>query len=98
LRPPLPEEGPLNAEAALAEFEAPEAGDNQDGDEVEGSLERSDSTVLPSLTESETQVAERKRKCTEELTSSGTSNPKDAPQEKTIVEGFNLDIFGLLDS
>jgi hypothetical protein len=97
-RPPLPEEGPLNVEAAPAEFEAPEAGNNQDGDEVEGSLERSDSMVSPSLDESETQAAERKRKCTEELTSSGTSNPKYAPREKTVVEGFSLDIFGLLDS
>jgi hypothetical protein len=98
LRPPLPEEGPLNAEAAPAKFEAPEASDNQDGDEVKGSLERSDSMVSPSLAESETQVAERKRKRIEELTSSGTSNPKDAPREKTIVEGFSLDIFELLDS
>jgi hypothetical protein len=61
-RPPLPEEGPLNAEPAPAESEAPEAGDNQDGDEVEGSLEISDSMLSPPLTESETQVAERKRK------------------------------------
>jgi hypothetical protein len=96
-RPPLPEEGPLNVEATPDEFEAPKAGNNQDGNEVKGSLERSDSMVLPSLVESETQAAERKQKCTEELTSLGTSNPKYAPREKTIVEGFSLDIFGLLD-
>jgi hypothetical protein len=96
-RPPLPEEGPLKAKPAPAESEAPEAGDNQDGDEVEGSLERSDSTVSPPLAESETQVAEKKRKRTEDLTSSGTSNPKDVPREKTTIEGSNLDIFGLLD-
>jgi hypothetical protein len=97
-RPPLPEEGPLNAEPAPAESEAPEAGDNQDGDEVKGSLERSDSTLLPPLAESETQVVERKRKRTEDLTSSGTSNPKDAPRGQTAIESSNLDIFGLLDS
>jgi hypothetical protein len=55
-RPPLPEEGPLNAEAAPAKFEAPEASDNQDGDEVKGSLVRRFSMVSPSLAESETQV------------------------------------------
>jgi hypothetical protein len=96
--PPLPEEGPLNTETALADSAAPEVCDNQDGDEVEGSLERSDSMLLPSLAESETQVAEKKRKHTEDLTSSGTSNPKEVPREQTVVEGSNLDIFGLLDS
>jgi hypothetical protein len=96
--PPLPEEGPLNAEPAPAESEAPEAGDNQDGDKVKDSLERSDSTVSPPLAESETQVTEKKRKRTEDYTSSGTSNPKDVPGEQTVVEGFNLDIFWLLDS
>jgi hypothetical protein len=54
--------------------------------------------VSSPLAESETQVAERKRKRTEELISSSTSNQKDAPQEQTVVEGFSLDIFGLLDS
>jgi hypothetical protein len=97
-RPPLPKEGPLNAEPAPAEFEAPEASDNQDGDEAEGFLERSDSTVSPPLTESETQGTEKKRKRTEDLTSSGTSNPKDVHRETTAAEGSNLDIFGLLDS
>jgi hypothetical protein len=63
-RPPLPEEGPLNAEPAPADSEAPKSGDNQDGDEVEGSLERSDSTLSPPLAESETQVAEKKGKST----------------------------------
>jgi hypothetical protein len=78
-RPPLPEEGPLNAEPAPVDSEAPEAGDNQDGNEVEGSLEGSDSTLSPPLAKSETQVVEKKRKHTEDLTSSGTSNPKDVP-------------------
>jgi hypothetical protein len=53
--------------------------------------------VSPPLAESKTQVAEKKRKCIEDLTSLGTSDPKDVPQEQTAVEGFNLDIFGLLD-
>jgi hypothetical protein len=97
-RPHLPEEGPINAEPAPANSEAPEAGDNQDGDEVKGSLERSDSTLSHPLAKSETQVAEKKRKCAEDLTSSGTSNLKDVPQEQTAIKGSSLDIFGLLDS
>jgi hypothetical protein len=54
--------------------------------------------MSPPLAESETQVAEKKRKRTEDLTSLGTSNPKDVPREQTAVEGSNLNIFGLLDS
>jgi hypothetical protein len=59
-RPHLPEEGPINAEVAPADSEAPEAGDNQDGDEAEGSIEGSDSTLLPPLAEYEAQGAEKK--------------------------------------
>jgi hypothetical protein len=97
-RPHLPEEGPINAEPAPADSEALEAGDNQDGDEAEGSLEGSDSTLSPPPTESETQGAQKKQKCAEELTSSGTSNPKDVQQEQTTSKGSALDIFELLDS
>jgi hypothetical protein len=98
-RPPLPEEGPINAEPAPDDYlGAPEAGDNQDGHEDEGSLEGSDSTLSPPLADSEAQGAEKKQKCTEDLTSSGTSNPKGVPEEKTVVKGSDLDIFELLDS
>jgi hypothetical protein len=97
-RPPLPEEGPINAEVAPADSKAPEACENQDGDEAEGSLEGSDSTLSPPLTESEAQGAEKKHKRTEDLTSSGTSNPEDVPQEQTTSKGSDLDIFELLDS
>jgi hypothetical protein len=97
-RPPLPEEGPLNAEPAPDDSGAPKAGDNQDGDEDEGSLEGSDSTLSPPLADSEAQGAEKKHKRTEDLTSSGTSNPKDVPLEQTVVKGSDLDIFELLDS
>jgi hypothetical protein len=96
--PHLLEEGPINVEVAPADSEAPEAGDNQDRDEVEGYLEGSDCTLSPPLAESEAQGAEKKRKCTEDLTSSGTSNPKGVPQEQMTSKGFNLDIFELLDS
>jgi hypothetical protein len=97
-RPPLPEEGPINTKPAPADSGAPEAGDNQDRDEDEGSLEGSDSTLSPPIAESKAQGAEKKRKRAEDLSSSGTSNPKDVPQEKMTVKGFGLDIFELLDS
>jgi hypothetical protein len=97
-RPPLPEEGPINAEPAPVDSRAPEACENQDRDEVEGSLEGSDSSLLPPLTESEAQGVEKKQKHMEDLTSSGTSNPKDVPQEQTTSKGSDLDIFELLDS
>jgi hypothetical protein len=97
-RPPLPEEGPINTEPAPADSGDPEAGDNKDGDEAKGSLEGSDSTLSPPLAESETQGADKKWKHTKDLTSSGTSNPKDVPQEQTTSKGSILDIFELLDS
>jgi hypothetical protein len=58
--PPLPEEAPINAEPAPADSGAPEACENQDGDETKGSLEGSDSTLSPPLAESEAQGAEKK--------------------------------------
>jgi hypothetical protein len=97
-RPPLPEEGSSNAKPTPADSRAPGACENQQGDEAEGSLEGSDSTFLPSLAESEAQGAEKKRKRMEDLTSSGTSNPKDVPQEQTTFKGSDRDIFELLDS
>jgi hypothetical protein len=97
-RPPLPKEGPLNAKVAPADSKAPEACENQDGDEAEGSLEGSDSTLLPPPAESEDRGPEKKQKHTKDLTSSGTSNPKDVPQEPMTSKDSDLGIFGLLDS
>jgi hypothetical protein len=77
--PPLLEEGPLVAEIASSEPEAPETVKNQGGDGVEGSLEGSSSTQLPPQAESEEQDAGRKRKHQEDLISSGSSKSKDVP-------------------
>jgi hypothetical protein len=54
--------------------------------------------LSPPLAECEAQGAEKKRKRVEDLTSSGTSNSKDVPQEQTTSKGSDLDIFELLDS
>jgi hypothetical protein len=96
--PHLPKEGPINAKLGPTDSESPEAGDNQDRDEAKGSPEGSDSTLSPPSAKSETQGAEKKQKRTEDLTSSGTSNPKDVLQEQTTSKGSALDIFELLDS
>jgi hypothetical protein len=58
--PPLPEEGPINAEVAPADSEAPEAGANLDGDGPKGSLEESDSTLSPPAAETISQGSEKK--------------------------------------
>jgi hypothetical protein len=97
-RPPLPKEGPIDVEPALANSRAHKACENQDGDEAEGSLEGNNSTLLPPLAESEAQGAEKKRKHMEDLTSSGTSNPKDVPREQTTSRDSVLGMFELLDS
>jgi hypothetical protein len=46
-------------------------------------VEESDSTLSPPRAKSEAQGSEKKQKCLEDLTSSGTSKSKDVPQEQT---------------
>jgi hypothetical protein len=58
----------------------------------------SDSTLSPPLTDSEAQGTEKKWKCMEDLTSSGTSNPKDVPQEQTTSRDYVPTMFELIDS
>jgi hypothetical protein len=60
-RPHLPEEGPIEADPAPVSFEAPEAGEHQDGDEAKGSLEESGSTTSPPPTNSDEGGLEKKR-------------------------------------
>jgi hypothetical protein len=96
--PPLPKEGPINAKVAPVDSEAPDAHENQDGDGAEDSLEGSDSTFLPPLAESEAQGPEKKWKRPEDSTSSGTSKPKDVPQEQTTSRDSVPTMFELLDS
>jgi hypothetical protein len=96
-RPPLLEERPINAEVAPVDSKAPEACENQDGDEAEGSLEGSYSTLSPPLAESEAHGSEKKGKRLEDWTSSGTSEPKDALHEQTTSKDSDLSMFELLD-
>jgi hypothetical protein len=75
-RPHLLEEGLIEADPAPTSSDAPEAGENQDGDDVEESLEESDSTTSPPPTNSKDKGLEKKRKRIEDLASSSTSIPK----------------------
>jgi hypothetical protein len=52
-RPHLPKESPIKADPAPVSSEAPEAGEHQDGDEAEASLEESGSTTSPPPANSE---------------------------------------------
>jgi hypothetical protein len=97
-RPHLPEEGPIEAGPAPVSSEAPEADENQDGDEAKGSLEESGSTTSPPPADSEDRGLEKKRKHVGDLASLSTSVSKDASGEPAAAKDSRLEMFELLDS
>jgi hypothetical protein len=97
-RPPLPEEGPIQADPASAASEAPKADDDQDGDDAEFSREESGSMSSPRPAYSEEPNLDKKRKRLDELLSSSTSAPKDAPGETSAPKTSEVEIFDALDS
>jgi hypothetical protein len=97
-RPPLPEEGPIQADPASAASEALEADGGQDGDDAKVSREESGSTLSPPLANSEEPSLDKKRKHLDELLSSSTSAPKDAPGEPSAPNTSEVEIFDALDS
>jgi hypothetical protein len=98
-RPHLREEGPIDADPAPANSEAPEAGENQDREEAKESLEESDSTTSHPPANSKDRGLEKKRKRTEDLASSSTSVPKkNALEEPAAARDSELQMFELLDS
>jgi hypothetical protein len=98
LCPPIPEDGPIQADSASAASEAPEADEGQDGDDAEVSREESDSTSSPSPANSEEPSLDKKRKHLDELLSLSTSAPKYAPGEPSAPNTFEVEIFDALDS
>jgi hypothetical protein len=96
-RPPLPEEGPLLVDLGAAVFEAPEAEENQDGDDVEISEDETSSTMSPPPALSEDLVVDKKRKCVEELASSSTSVQRTAAGA-TLVQEDDLELFNYMAS
>jgi hypothetical protein len=69
--PPLPEEGQLVEEATSSNPKAPETIKRRDGDEVKNSSQETGSTQSPRA-DSEDKDGGQKRKCQEDLISSGT--------------------------
>jgi hypothetical protein len=84
--PPLPEEGPLPADLASTVSKAPEAEENQDGDEAEESEADTSSTMSPPPALSEETGADKKRKHVDDFTSSSTSAQKTAATEAPFLE------------
>jgi hypothetical protein len=97
-RPPLPEEGPIQADPVSATSEAPEVDEGQDGDDAEISLEQSSSTTSPPPANSEEPSLDKKRKHLDELVSSSTSAPKNAAGEPSAPNPSEVEIFDALDS
>jgi hypothetical protein len=80
-----------------AASEAPEAEDNQDGDEDEDSLERTSSTTSPPPALSKDLGVDKKRKRAEEFASSSASAHKTIAGETFAPEG-DVELFDLMDS
>jgi hypothetical protein len=97
-RPPLPEEGPIQADLVSATSEAPEANEGRDGDDAEVSLEESSSTTSPPPANLEEPSLDKKRKHLDELLSSSTSAPKSAAGEPSAPNPSEVEIFHALDS
>jgi hypothetical protein len=93
-RPPLPKEGPIPADLASAISEAPEAEENQDGDDAEGSEEDTSSTSPPPTLFEDTCV-DKKRKRVEELASLSTSIQRTAAGEAPVQEE-DLELFDFM--
>jgi hypothetical protein len=96
-RPPLLEEGPIQADPASAASEAPEADEGQDGDDAKVSREESSSTSSPPPTNSEEPSQDKKRNRLDELLSSSTSGLKDTPGEPSAPNTSEVEIFDALD-
>jgi hypothetical protein len=96
-RPPLPEEGPIQADPLSAASEAPEAKESQDGDDAEDLLEGTSSTTFPPPAHSEDPSLDRKRKHVEEFMSLSTSASKAAVGEPSAPHE-DEELFDLLDS
>jgi hypothetical protein len=97
-RPPIPEEGPIQADPTSAASEPPDADEGQDGDDAEVSREESSSTSLPPPANSEEPSLDKKRKRLDELLSSSTSAPNDALGEPSAPNTSEVEIFDALDS
>jgi hypothetical protein len=92
-----PRRGAIPNVPVSAASETPEAGDSQDGDEGEDSLERTSSTTSPPPTLSEDLVVDKKRKRFKDFASLCASAHKAVAGETPTLED-DLELFDLMDS
>jgi hypothetical protein len=88
--PPLPEAGPLPADLASSVSEAPEADENQDGDDAEESKEETSSSISPPPMFAEDAGVDKKRKHVNEFASSSSAAADKAPVLTGDMEYFDL--------
>jgi hypothetical protein len=96
-RPPLPEVGPLPADLASYVSEAPEADENQDGDDAEESEEDTSSSTSPPPVLSKDTGVGKKRKRVDKFASSSSSLQKAAADKASVLVG-DIEYFDLLAS
>jgi hypothetical protein len=96
-RPPLLEAGPLPADLASSVSEAPEAKENQDGDDAKESEEDTSSTTPPPPELSEDTGVDKKRKRVDEFASLSSSLQKAAADKASVLVG-DIEYFDLLES
>jgi hypothetical protein len=96
-RPSLPEGGAIPNVPVSVASKTPEAGDSQDGDEGEDSLERTSSMTSPPPALSKDLVVDKKRKRVEDFASLSASAHKAVAGETPAPED-DLELFDLMDS
>jgi hypothetical protein len=96
-RPPHPEAGPLPTDLAASVSEAPEAKENQDGDDAEESEEDTSSMTSPPPALSDDAGVDKKRKRVDDFASSSSSQQKMAADKASVLVG-DIEYFDLLAS
>jgi hypothetical protein len=96
-RPPLPEAGPLSADLASSVSKAPEADENQDGDDAKKSEEGTSLSTLPPPVHSKDTGMDKKRKRVDEFASLSSSLQKAVADKASILAG-DMEYFNLLAS
>jgi hypothetical protein len=91
--PPLPEEGPIQADPTSAASEAPKADEGLDRDDAKVSREESSSTSSPPPANSEEPSLDKKRKRLDELLSSSTSAPRNALGDPSAPNPSEVELF-----
>jgi hypothetical protein len=96
-RPPLLEAGPLPADLASFVSEAPEAEENQDGDDAEVSEEDTSSSTSPPPVLAEDVGVDKRRKRVDEFASLSSSLQKAAADNASVLIA-DIEYFDLLAS